>query len=79
MNPETNQFEGVPDLNEFKKRFYSKKSDDEVPVFTIYEKIRIKGYFFKVIQIREDRLVLQPVGPAMERKIDMGMEEAPNE
>ena len=68
MNPETNKMEPVPELDEFRNRFYPGRELDDTPTFEIYERIKIKGYFFKVIQMREDKLVLAPVGPAPKKE-----------
>ena len=61
MNPETNEFEKIDDLDAFRERFYPDAPVDQVPTFTMGEEITIKGYVFQVIQMQEDRMALRPV------------------
>lgn len=64
MNPDTNQFEMLADLEQrsaFIDKFYGDQSEDEIPVFEIGERLEIKGYIFEVRQISTEQLALCPI------------------
>ena len=66
MNPDSNEFEDVlPELKDaFIEKFYSKRKESDIPIFKLYEKVRLKGYIFKVVSIKDNRMTLKPVRKA---------------
>jgi uncharacterized Zn finger protein len=75
MNPETNRFEPVEQveaveqknhLDKIFKQFIQKDGTpvpQQNPVFEIGETFDLKGYRFKISDIKSDKLILDPVGP----------------
>lgn len=66
MNPESNKFENLlPEEREaFIDKYYQRAPKSDIPIFKIYEKIRIKGYIFKVVHITPEEMTLRPVRKA---------------
>jgi hypothetical protein len=75
LNPETNKFEMLEMIKKdggklaraIDGRLYEQLTREmapkSVPIFRIGEERVIKGYIFRVVEIKEKRLVFEPVGP----------------
>lgn len=72
MNPDTNELQGLVDqeaVDEFMDRFYAGRPPSDTPIFEMREEIIVRGYVWQVIQMTENRLVLQPLRNATKEEI----------
>lgn len=87
MNPETNRFEEVhmkeieaaigKHTEDMTNLGFVRSDGSDVPfgypIFGVGEEFELKGYRFKVKLIKEDELVLEPVGPVSISKMRSGV------